>query len=230
MDLGLDMPASQEQDTKRRAVMSKTEASRQEGANRLMVATAKLCLSNAQASRTLMAVVVYHGKCKEDDSWIVKIQQTTKKYTELAAKLREEGKTQDQIKEALGLPSTQAFNEVIKLYLGVMEKEGKMEAKAEMDKAVLTWNAQQGGWKLLNKHIPIFKVQKMFNAKDKKLVVAAPQCANEKTMEVHSPSWAWTVLKNWMNGLGMKDMEGVAPPSNLERVVQESIDLLQENS
>ena len=100
-----------------------------------------------------------------------------------------------------------------------------------MEEAVKSWEAE-GGWRFLHKHIRHCKVSNMFHGEDKRLEISVPLLMHVDPamdqIQFMNPSWAWALIVAEMRKRKMATpMEGIAPPGNFERLIQEYIDTME---
>ena len=107
--------------------------------------------------------------------------------------------------------------------------EGKAnEAKeAEAKLKLMGTSIEKWNWQLVHSHIPHSRVNKMWQASEKRMEISAPTeiMTNEVIVsEAMSPTMVWMLIKNQMVKDGGKEMQGLVPMGDLERKVQDFLD------
>ena len=184
----------------------------------------KLTLKNAQDIRLLRAAVLMTFRFESNSQWIKVFLEATKQYNDAAEALRAESKTQEEIKNRIGIPSTMGFNALILHYISTLENPEQQE-KAKT--AVKKWNNQ---WHILHDHIPVAKRESMHQSKFTRLVITCPGAVyKDWTPNPAAEEWTPTdffieMRKKWLADGKAIQMRGEAPRGDLERKVQTRVD------
>ena len=188
-----------------------------------MTIVSKLLLNVAMQARIHKSILIECIKTPVDCPYYISHKEGTTQFTLAAKKLKEQGKTPMEIKEAIGTPSVHGFNAMVAQYM-----EAKNPKNAQMGVATKLWEAQNG-WKTVHFHIKHCRYSKMFHNTEKRLEISAPfenQTNKDEAQEDQlTPTWAWMQIREViLKNPKAYQMEGVAPPGDLERKVQEWID------
>ena len=129
------------------------------------------------------------------------------------------------------IPSVNGFNGMVGKYI-----LDKCQFHAEMSEAIKLWTSQEG-WKTIHLHIRHCRVSKMFLSANKRLEVSCPgelhtmalfpNLLTEAPKQVESltPTWAYLVIRaEFRKSSDCKSLEGIAPPGDLERKIQDWLD------
>ena len=215
----------------------------------------KLLLSNSLQVRALRAIMIECIKVRTQSPWVVAHKNGTTAYEKLQKEQKELGIVMEKFKEISGIPSVHGFNQMC-LRLVELLKESLAAAETTKDQDQTHMNTflaaeaklksvQQGisqwpvlgGWKYVHRHIPHCKVAKMYNANDQKLEIAAPfsvpteedMASKAPALPLVTPTVAWILIKDLIFQEGGKEMMGMAPAGDLERKVQEFLDVQGQN-
>jgi len=183
----------------------------------------KLVLNSAMQVRIHKAIIIDCYKIKAESQWFVCHIEATKSFAVHQSQLKESGQNPAEIKEAIGMPSVHGFNAMVKHLLTL-----KFPEAARVRTAVALWGTQEG-WRTIAYHIKCCRMTKMFHATDKRLEISVPQepftSLEQPDDNLLTPTWVWLLIKREM--MKEKDhvqMEGVAPPGDMERKIQEWLD------
>jgi len=110
---------------------------------------AKQVLSINLQTRVHRAIVLDCFRVKTDSTWYTAHKEATTKYATIAKKLREDGKSSQEIKEMLGLPSIHGFNALLTTYLQLKLDPEKIK---QMTEVTALWKSQEG-WKTIHQHV-----------------------------------------------------------------------------
>ena len=191
----------------------------------------KMCLNNALHNRILRAIVIDCYRVSVENPYIEAHMEATAKYAVAAKKMRDAGKSQEEVKEELGIPSVHGFNAMVKVYI---DTTPGLPLVKEVQEAVALWTSQEG-WKTINKSIRHCRVSRMFKSAHKRLEISVPAIgtsvdpsppqAAPPSVDGLSPAWVWTLILHQIS----KDeefltQEEMAPAGDLERQIQAMVD------
>eukprot|EP00973_Karenia_brevis_P073073 10148913-Karenia_brevis.AAC.1 len=109
-------------------------------------------------------------KWLEVDSDSIPVENAKKSTTAWMAnqkKLKEDGKSTEEVKKALGPPSVHVINGWVKEMMQEMEPS----VAALLQEQVVTWKS----WEVIHKDFPVCQVGKCFNSKKKKIQLGVPR-------------------------------------------------------
>jgi len=247
-------PPSGETAVKRRGVATKQDREEQDRVKELMDLIAKLVLSNSLSCRVLRAIVINCYKVQTTSKYVVLFKEAKAKYIEEQTSAKAQGYSNETFKNQVGIPSVWGMNALLKYMISLikedLEKLQKLsnedqESKKEeisllgnqvkaFELATNTW-ASLGGWKLVHKAIPHTVVSKMFQNSDKRLEISCPLLEQvrmnpQQYMMPHQalgpicrPEHLMVVLHERLCSEGV-EMQGIAPPGDLERKIQAYLD------
>ena len=188
----------------------------------LLSLVAKLSMATALRTRVLAAIMYSVYRLDAQSQYILSHRQATKRYAEVAKDLKEnQGLNADTIRDKIGLPCVHAFLEQVKV---LIKDEKDENTQKSYQASVEAWNEK--GWKHIHHHIRLFRVEKMYNSAHTKLIVHVPLALeNTRTAPDLSPSEMWIHLKKaLMSTPHARELEGIAPPGDLERQIQGILD------
>ena len=137
-------PKAGETEAKRRAV-SQTSGGLAQKDRQLLELTAKLCLSNDLHKRTLMGAMMKTIRITVESEYSTGHKDGVKEFMDARKAMRNDGISQDDIQEKIGVPDVFAFNGMVKVHMQQLEKKGDAANLDKIKKALEEWNPE--GWK-----------------------------------------------------------------------------------
>ena len=243
-------------------VMVKTSKDQEEIARMqdLVMLLSKLMLSTALSCRVLRAIVIRCTCIKTESVWHTDHKAGRTEYIEKQNKAKTEGTTNDQFKDACGIPSVWATNNMILRFLTFKKAEAdKLQALADatnstaetqkeakeaneelllMNESLVAWETH-GAWKLIHRDIPHNVISKMFQSGTKRLEISCPteqmverdwdgQMLHVDRKAFYRPAHFMIRIRAMIMEQGGREMEGIAPPGDLERKIQTHIDSMDD--
>jgi len=224
MDLLKGISAGSTGEDRSRLKKAKSSSSEELQYKDFLTILGKLALNSAMQVRIHKAIIIDCYKVLAASLWFTLHSEATKSFATAQSKLKEEGKSPQEIKEMIGMPSIHGFNSMVKHVMTL-----KIPEAAKLKTAVALWETQEG-WKTIAQHIRCCRFSKMFNAQDKRLEMSVPlemhTDIDEEDHTALTPTWAWLIIKREMlkESSSHIQMEGVAPPGDMERKIQEWLD------
>ena len=237
---------------KKRQKFKKDEEEQKRRMEEFNVLIGKLTLANALQIRTIRAIIINCIKVKTNSKWAQEFKAGTVEYEVTQKAHKADGKTMEEIKEVIGIPSVWGFNKLLAAYQQMQDNhlanleadkdkdqnafntfESQKDFVAKLNKSVDEW-PRMGGWKLIHQLVPHCRIAKMYNAADKRLEVS---CPGEASWDNHdftklstmTPLHVWIYIKRAILAEGGKEMLGMAPAGDLERKIQEYLDEQKED-
>ena len=112
-------------------------------------------------------------------------------------KMREEGKSAEEVKDALWIPSVHGFNKLVGKFIS-----DRCQDHQAMLEATKLWESQ-GGWRTVVEHIRHCKISNMYQSIHERFKISVPMAHTLMVLRPHietvvptdvqalSPSWAW---------------------------------------
>ena len=177
----------------------------------------KLCLSNAQTSRMLRAILLEVIRVPANSVYVLAMKTATKQYADKATELRQNGKNSDQVEEAMAQPHIHAWNAVVNT---AMERFKNRQEHAKQD--VLQKYCQEyqaKGMLAIGKEVEFCYIKNPHCPDMKHIEI---RVAERKHNQVISADHVWELIKpDILSQEGAKELPGIAPRGNLERQIQD---------
>ena len=214
MDLGLGGPSSVEGGERKRhrkddGDKGKTGSKVDE---KVVTSMAKLCLANSMQIRALKQTVMECARIPTDNDFVESSAMATKAYGDKVREIKDQGVSQEDVKNRVGIPHVHIWNAMLKTLREKITdgtKAQKIDSYIEALRPV--------GWKGLARDVRYVCVAKMYQKAHKRLEISV----RPSTMSAE----VWCIMHESLLELkGAKDLEGMAPPGDLEHKLQDWLD------
>ena len=212
MDLGLG-PTSEEGDKKRvRRDDSDKGKSGGKVDDKIVTSMAKLCLANAMQVRALRQIVMECVRIPTDCEFVESSAMATKAYGDKVREMEDQGTSQEDIKNKVGIPHVHIWNAMLKTLREKITdgtKAQKIDTYIESIRPI--------GWKGIARDVRYVRVAKMYQKEYKRLEISVRPSTTAAEV--------WCIMHEALLELkGAKDLEGMAPPGDLEHKLQDRLD------
>jgi hypothetical protein len=218
MNFGLQA-SSQDRPAKKQAVGGTSK-----DLNQILLVVAKLCLSNAQTSRMLKAILIDCSKLDSSTEEVVSMKEATKSFAVTAKELREDkGLTAEAVRAELATPAVHAFNAL----LAATFKNLKADGSGEEDPRVVAFRDyyQSKGIQELARFVKHCKAVQMFDKKHTRLEMHIAEVDHHKDHPegLLDPKQMYDqiVKPHLVTRKGFVPLAGMAPAGDLERQIQD---------
>ena len=184
----------------------------------------KLAPNSAMQVRIHKAIATDCYKVLAARLWFTFHSEATRSFATAQSTLKEEGESPQEVKEMFGMPSIHWFSAMVKHVMPL-----RIQEVQKLKTAVALWGTREG-WTTIAQHIRCCRFSKMSNAQEKRLEISVPMemhiNVEEEDHQKLIPTWAWLVVKREMlkESSSHHQMEGAAPPGDMERKIQERLD------
>ena len=176
---------------------------------------AKLLLSLDLQVRGLRSILLDCVAIATSSMYIQKGSEATKKWNDAYNKLKEDGATPKAAKGQLGLPHVHLWNALLGTFKERATKAQNQPAVQQVTEYLE--QAQPLGVKGMASVVKFVRINKMYSSEHKRLEV------NVKPDTIHEKMWH-TIRADILTLPESNHLEGMAPPGDLTRKVQEWLD------
>ena len=190
--------------------------------DKIILVMARQLLGVSQASRMLKSVLIINMEVNTESFAVRTAKEATEQWDTSRKRMLDAGKTNEQVKTTLGPPNVYVTLRWVKEMLEAMD-DG--ELKTEIQKG---FQVEGIKWETIHYYYPIVKVCKCRKSDIKRIEISAP--ARELLKIPNSPTRntvlaALDGILPWLATMkGHKVLRGIAPPGEMERIIQTYID------
>ena len=214
MDLGLGGLGSEEGGERKKHRKDDGDKGKNGGKvdEKVVTSMAKLCLANSMQIRALRQIVMECIRIPTDCELVESSAMATKAYSDRVREMKDQGVSQEDIKNRMGIPHVHIWNAMLKT---LREKITDGTKAQKIDGYIET--LRPVGWKGIAKDVRYVRVAKTYQKEYKRLEISV----RPSTMSAE----VWCIMHEALLELkGAKDLEGMAPPRDLEHKLQDWLD------